>query len=172
MHIDVQSSSLTTPSHTHTHALTPVHMGTTVFTLCMRTGKKHTNPQWTPIVIECDSFCILSIAPGSWQLIGIYSSLNHWWAPWRRWVVRSRWPAAGLAMLRWHGTLMLLTSKMRARMRGKLEAPTPNDKMCVHLCVCVRVCMFVFVQVCLCPPWLYFNGLWVKNVTVALIAVY
>lgn len=46
--------------------------------------------------------------------------------------------AVGLAMLRWHGTLTLLTLKMRARMRGKLEAPMPNDKVCVCLCVCVR----------------------------------
>lgn len=145
-------------------------MGAAVFTLCMRTGKKHTNPQWTPTVIECDSLCILSIAPGSWQLIGIYSSLNHWWTPQRGWVVRRRW----------HGTLILLTLKMRAGMRGKLEAPMQNDKMCAYLCVSVFIharvceceCRLVHGQVCLCLHRLYFNGLWVENVTVALIAVY
>lgn len=79
-HININTRSCTViqPNHPLTHTLTPVHMGTALFTLCMRTGKKHTNPQWTPTVIECDSLCILSIAPGSWQLIGIYSSLNHW----------------------------------------------------------------------------------------------
>ncbi len=123
-------------------------MGTAVFTLCMRTGKKHTNPQWTPTLIECDSLCTLSIAPGSWQLIGIYSSLNHWWTPQRCWVVISRWSAAGLAMLRWHGTLIELTLKMRARMRGKLDAPIQNDTMCLSLCVCLFLQESVCLSVC------------------------
>lgn len=141
-----------------------------VFTLCMRTGKKHTNPQWTPAVIECDSPCILSIAPGCWQLIGIYSSLNRRWTPQRGWVVRRRWPAAGFAMLRWHGTLILLTLKMRARMRGKLETPMQNDKICVCVCFfytweCVCACRLVCGQVCLCLHQLYFSGLWIENVT-------
>lgn len=139
-------------------------MGTAVFTLCMRTSKKHTNPQWTWAVIECDSLCILSIAPGSWQLIGIYSFLNHWWTPQRGWVVRRRWPAEGLAMLRWHGTLVLLTLKMRARMWGKLEAPMQNDKMLLYLCACLY--MWVRVRVCLCVHCLHCDCLWVGNVTV------
>ena len=153
-------------------------MGTTVFTLCMRTGKKHTNPQWTPTVIECDSLCILSIAPGSWQLIGIYSSLNHWWTPPRRWVVRSRWPAMSLAMLRWHGTLILLTLKMRAGMRSKLEAPMQNDKMCVCLFLCLHIQNYVRVNAGSCMDRFVFvatefilNVIWAVNVTVALIAI-
>lgn len=47
--------------------------------------------------------------------------------------------AVGLAVLRWHGTLALLTLKMRARMRGKLEAPMPDDKVCLPACVCARL---------------------------------
>jgi len=55
-----------------------VHMGTAVYALCMGTCRKHTNPLRTQTVIEFDSLCILSIAWGSYEVIGIYSSLNRW----------------------------------------------------------------------------------------------
>ena len=51
-------------------------------------------------------------------------------------------------MLRWHGTLILLTLKMRAGVRSKLEAPMQNDKMRVYLFVCVSV--FIHARVCEC----------------------
>lgn len=159
MHIKINTHRSTDIQSNHplTNTLTPVHMGTAVFTLCMRTGKKHTNPQWTPTLIECDSLCILSIALGSWQIIGIYSSLNHWWTPQRCWVVINRWSAVGLAMLRWHGTLIPLTLKMRARIRGGLEAPMQNDKMCMSVFKhrSVWVWLQAFAQVYLFLHWFF-----------------
>lgn len=149
-------------------------MGMSVFTLCMRTGKKHTNPQWTPAVIECDSFCILSIAPGSWQLIGIYSSLNRQWTPQRGSVVRRRWPAVGLAVLRWRGTLIPLTLKMRARMGGKLEAPKESDRtvqLCLYVCARLYSCVCDWLQVHVSAAT-HFNGVWIENVGEASVAVY